>query len=242
VAQKRTRGRPALREEIRKSEAIGIRLTKQLRNSLEEAQKESGARSLGEEIEQRLVLSFTAVKATEVRFGGPGTVSFFEIIADFIEQIEKHGDKQHWFDNQFMIGQVKAMINAILDDLKPRQRAIPKRLRLWTDQGLVKNMGRHYGLRVLYEVKEAFAAVSKGRTLDNSPRAVRRAALPLGRRIRGSWLQESAPFTLKEFPMLERIQDAEEMEALERRSKAPRARRQRNAQRSSKTVPKGEQS
>jgi hypothetical protein len=231
-------GRPPKNDADRKAAHLSIRMSAKLRELLEAAA--DGERSLSQEIELRLRQSFTAVEETERRFGGPGTTSFLEIIANCIEEIEfACGSEHHWFDNQFMRDQVSALVNVILDHLKPRQRAVPRQLRLWADQSIINNLGRDQGLRVLSEIKEEFAAASKRRTLDELPPVlIRHAATPLGRRIRGSvrqkWLRISAASVLKQFPELRRIRDVEDEP---RRGQAPRTRGRRKPGQSTK--PKG---
>ena len=74
--ERRPRGRPALPPDKAKRHAVGIRTTKELKDSLQRAADLSG-RSLAQEIEFRLEQSFEVEKA----FGGPETQKLLRVLA-----------------------------------------------------------------------------------------------------------------------------------------------------------------
>jgi hypothetical protein len=192
------RGRPRLKKKDRKSEPVGVRLTKELRDRLEDARRQGDAeRSLTAEIELRLRESFEREKEIERRFGGPATARLLEIVADRIKSIEistggtgEPGGtpKLRWFEDRFTYDQVRSMIDVVLDHFRPPgRRTIPKAMRWHPSlKKDVENLGRHSALLALACLESA-ASFSKE---SDVPALYDRAALPLGRRLKGSPIDE----------------------------------------------------
>lgn len=202
----RPRGRPKLKDEEKRSEPVGIRLTKQLRTLLEESQQQTGAKSLSQEIEVRLWQSFTADSNIEKRFGGFATARLLEIIANRIGAIEVTAGGEHrWLDDRFTYDQVRTMIGIVLDHLKPRgRRTMPK---LWRQlhpslRRDFENMGQRHALEIL-----AMLAIAMKEPMPDEmpPIAIYRAALPLGRRIRGSPVNEFEKILQQRQDSIERV-------------------------------------
>ncbi len=133
---KRGPGRPPLKAEERRSEPVGIRLTKATRDKLEKARRgPEGDKTLSQEIEQRLRRSFELDEELTKRFGSPGTYALFRMMANGIALVEANcvrGDEtreRSWLHNRFVFDQVKALINVMLNRFKPEGRRVrPKHL------------------------------------------------------------------------------------------------------------------
>jgi hypothetical protein len=181
------RGRPRLNEQDRKTEPVGIRLTKELRGLLEDARGRSGARSLSQEIEARLWSALTAEKEIEKRLGGPTTSAFLSIVADGIIAIQTHFDGEHWLDDPFVYEQVREMLGKMLDRRKPRgRRVLPENIRRWPallreDAGKI---GRKTAAR-LFDLLDA-AGNAREEAPTEFPPSKHYFDKPLARGLRGS--------------------------------------------------------
>jgi hypothetical protein len=178
---------------------LSVRISTALRNKLEEAQREAneeaqrdvnGERSLSEEVEIRLRQSFETETEIEKRFGGVGTSRLLEIVADRIASIEMSSGGLHWFDDPYVYGQVRAMLEIVLDHFKPGgRRTIPKPMRLHPSlKGEAENLGRHNALLALACLESA--KNDPKRNESDVPVLYNKAALPLGRRLKGSPIDE----------------------------------------------------
>jgi hypothetical protein len=123
------RGRPPKSDDARKSAQLSIRITAELRDKLEKAAKENDPfRSISQEIEARLRLSFAELGKAEERFGGPRTYWVFQLIADQIKYLEQVSETSFWKD-PFTFDQVKRFIDTVFKALRPRgPSVIPKNL------------------------------------------------------------------------------------------------------------------
>jgi hypothetical protein len=199
----RQRGRPPLKEKDRKSEPVGIRLTKELRDQLEDARRQGNVeRSLTQEIVLRLRESFEREKEIERRFGGWGTARLLEILAERIRSIEistggidQPGKppvpKLRWFDNRFTYDQVRSMIDKVVDHFKPSgRRTIPKLMREPSLKKDAENLGRYNALLALSSWESA-ASFSKE---SDVPVLYGKAALSLGRHLKGSPIKELSKY------------------------------------------------
>ena len=146
---RKPRGRPRLKEEDRKSEPVGIRLTRDLRDQLEDARRPDG-RSLTEEIELRLSESFQMEKNVNELFGGRETRLILQIFGERIAGIEI-STQSGWLNDRYTFDQVKSMIEIVLARLRPGgRRTIPKSMR-WhpTLKKDAENVGRQSALLAL---------------------------------------------------------------------------------------------
>jgi hypothetical protein len=195
------RGRPPLKAEERRSEPVGIRLTKAVRDQLEKARHSpEGDKTLSQEIELRLRQSFSLEEDIRKRFGGRGTYWILQLIAEAIGLIEKNclGDppQEHWFDDPYTFDQVTSMIDAMLGYLKPRgKRTIPKHMQ----RPLLKQQqfGPSIAAYVLAGVETAAKYPSFQQNevrLQRERAVVTGAAMPLGRRLRKSALAHNAKY------------------------------------------------
>jgi hypothetical protein len=186
-------GRPPKDQAGAKGAHLSIRMSTKLRERLEAARRQpDSVRSLSEEIEIRLRESFDRDRDIEKRFGGPATARLLEIVAERIVSIETSTggtDKTgrpilRWFDDRFSYDQVRAMIETVLDYFRPTgRRTIPKAMRWHASlKKEVENIGRHNALLALASLESA-ATHSPD---SHVPVMYDKAALPLGRRLRGS--------------------------------------------------------
>jgi hypothetical protein len=183
----RKRGRPRLDAAERRSEPVGVRLTPQLRNWLDEARD---GRPLTAEILARLSASFTSERDFEQRLGGFATARLLVLVAKAIRAIETRGGGEHWLNSRFTYEQVREMLNVLLDHLAPRgRRALPKLLRRLPPSFAkdIASIGRQEALKVLTLLK---AVNDEPRPDVLPPVDIYRAALPLGRRVRGAPVDE----------------------------------------------------
>lgn len=180
-------GRPPKDAANRRDTRLSVRISTALRNRLEHARLEDGERSLSEEVELRLRESFETNKQIEERFGGKGTSRILQIVADRIGSIETSTELR-WFDDRYTYDQVKAMVDVIFAHFKPAgRRTIPKpmqwHLSLKKD---VENLGRHVALLALATLESARDHPKE----SDLPAQYGKAALPVGRRLRGSPSEE----------------------------------------------------
>jgi hypothetical protein len=199
---KRGRGRPPLKAEERRSEPVGIRLTKAIRDQLEKARHSpEGDKTLGQEIELRLRQSFSLEEDIRERFGGRGTYWILQLIAEAIGLIEKNclGDppQGHWFDDPYTFDQVTSMIDAMLGYLKPRgKRTIPKHMQrpLLKQQQFGPSIAAYVLAGVEAEAKQYPSNPQSEVRLARERAVVTGAAIPLGRRLRKSALARNAKY------------------------------------------------
>jgi hypothetical protein len=191
MASKRGRGRPRLKEAERRSEPVGVRLTRELRSRLEDEAAVDG-RSLTQEIELRLRESFVLQKKVNDAFGGKHTRQFLEVMADLIRSIEisaggtetdEAGDVRiRWLDDPFTYDLVRSMFETVLQNLRPRgRRAVQKALRWHPSlRADVANLGRDSALRALVYLRALKDNPQDSPDMPHPP-GYRRAASLLGR-------------------------------------------------------------
>jgi hypothetical protein len=183
-------GRPPKDDGSKKSAHLSIRISANLRDLLAEARKRpDGEVSLSEEVELRLLESFKKDEDIEKRFGGTGTARLLEILADRILSIEASTTGERWFIDRFTFDQVRSMIDIVLDHFKPDgRRTLPKAMRGYPPslKNEVENLGRHQAVLALALLQSA-AAFPKEREI---PALYHKAAIPLGRRLKGSPIDE----------------------------------------------------
>src|SRR3981081_845005 len=93
------RGRPPKDEASRRSVALGIRMTRELRERLDAARRtDEVERSLNQEIELRLRQSFESEQRIEERFHGYRIYSLMQFIAYQIEFLEQVTGRSCWED------------------------------------------------------------------------------------------------------------------------------------------------
>jgi hypothetical protein len=199
MPKKRT-GRPPKGEAGRKGAHLSIRIAAALRDKLEAARREAdGVRSLSREIEIRLNESFELDRNIEKRFGGPGTARILEIVGERIRTIEDAAggaeaetpmgpSALRWFTDRFTHDQVMVMINTIFEHFRPPgRRIVPKALRWHPSlKRDVENLGRHVALLALAALESAATFSPE----SDVPLQYDKAALPLGRHLRGSPSEE----------------------------------------------------
>ena len=199
---KRGRGRPPLKAEERRSEPVGIRLTKAVRDQLEKARHgPEGDKTLSQEIEQRLRQSFNLEDDIKRRFGGSGTYWVLQLIAEAIGLIEKNclgnPPQKHWFDDPYTFDQVTSMINALLEYFKPRgKRRIPKHMRkpLLDRKEFGSSIAAYVLAGVEAEAKQYPSNPQSEVRFARERAIVTGAAIPLGRRLRKSALARNAKY------------------------------------------------
>jgi hypothetical protein len=181
---KRARGRPALSDDQRKSEAVGVHLTKAIKAKLDEARKRpDGEISISEEIERRVRQSFELDQRIRDRFGGAGTFSLLRIVVEGITSIERR-TKHRWFEDLYTFDQVKLMFNTVYEHFRPAHGASQE---LIEDQ---KNFGRRVALYLLSMLEAArdFPRWSSAEAMV--PNIFHDAAFPLGLKLKGSPTEE----------------------------------------------------
>lgn len=102
---RKKRGRPRLPESEGKRHVIAFRATTQLREQLEHAAKLSG-RSLSQEAEFRLELSFRDEEARFEAFGGKTNYDTMQTLAGFVRQVELKTGKS-WLSDWQTFSEVK---------------------------------------------------------------------------------------------------------------------------------------
>jgi hypothetical protein len=176
----------------KKGERLNLRVSSKLRDLLEEARRRSdGEVSLSEEVELRLRESFERDSEIEKRFGGPTTARLLEVLADRVRSIEAStggaDGELRWFEDRFTYDQVRSMIEVVLDHFKPDgRRTIPKAMLAHPSlKNEVENLGKHNALLALVSLQAGPFSNESG-----VPALYRKAAFPLGRRIRGAPMDE----------------------------------------------------
>jgi hypothetical protein len=124
---RRRRGRPPKDDETRKSAQLSVRIPAALRERLDAARRKSETdRSLSQEIEMRLRLSFEMDARIQDRFGGPTNYWLFHTMASLVRIIENQTGRR-WWEDPYTFQQVKSCVEAIFRHLTPTGRvAIPK--------------------------------------------------------------------------------------------------------------------
>ena len=193
-------GRPPKDSANKRDARLSVRISTALRNKLEDVQREADdERSLSEEVELRLRESFEMDREIEKRFGGPATARLLEMIAERVVSIETStgGTEEpggparlRWFNDRFTYDQVRSMIDVIFDHFKPGgRRTIPKTMRWHPSlRKDVENLGRHSALLALACLESA--KNDPKRIESDVPVLYDKAALPLGRRLKGSPIGE----------------------------------------------------
>jgi hypothetical protein len=188
----RKAGRPPKDEGSKKNAHLSVRISSKLRDLLEEARRRSdGEVSLSDEVELRLRESFERDSEIEKRFGGRPTARLLEVLAEHVRSIETStggaDGELRWFNDRFTYDQVRSMIEVVLDHFKPDgRRMIPKAMRAHPSlKNEVENLGKHNALLALASMQAGPSSKASG-----VPALYRKAALPLGRRIRGAPLVE----------------------------------------------------
>ncbi len=198
---RRPRGRPRLNEAEKRSEPVGVRLTKSLRKQLDEAARAEN-RTLTQEIERRLQRSFGLDQEKEGRFGSAGTYWFLRLVARGVANIEHRcsrgepsDDERRWMHDRFTFDQVAAMIDAMLTSLRPsgerRKPKVPKELKFGKRDRTkydyyMDHVGRDEAMLLLTGVRRA---LEKDADLSfwfgrDTAAVLRAAAYPLRRRIK----------------------------------------------------------
>jgi hypothetical protein len=122
------RGRPRKDQADRKSVPLGVRVTPALHDRLEAARAESG-RTLSQEMEARLRLSFEDNQRAQERFGGPTNYWLFQWIARGIAIIEQQTGRR-WWEDRYTFDECRALIDEIWGFFKrPGRRVVPKDIR-----------------------------------------------------------------------------------------------------------------
>src|SRR5262245_40561620 len=182
-------GRPPKHDAAKKSAHLSVRISARLREQLEAARRTAEPeRSLSQEIELRLRQSFELDAEIKKRFGGNGTYWVLWLMANAIRHIEHTSGiaitaERHWFDDPFVFDQVVVAIETIFRYLRPAGRAVAPRGLLAID---AKKLGRQSALLVLANLELARGPPDNQRV----GAAYHDAALPLGRRLRGSPVSE----------------------------------------------------
>jgi hypothetical protein len=190
-------GRPTKADGDKKSHHLSIRISGKLRGQLEETRRRSEhaqkkSVSLSEHVEQLLWQALTAEREIEKRLGGPTTSAFLSIVADGISTVQGHLDGEHWLDNPFVYGQVREMLDDMLDRRRPRgRRVLPENIRRWP--ALLKEdagkIGRKTALRLLSLLDAAGNAREEAPPSESRP-SKHYFDKPLARGLRGSPLAE----------------------------------------------------
>jgi hypothetical protein len=179
------RGRPP-KTGVPRDARINIRVSLELLEKLKAAAAEHGdGRTLSDEAELRLRESFEIGDAVRERFGGAATASFLEVAALTITNLEAACFGRRWYENTFVHGKVKALLVDMIDRFKPVGSNRPPKEIAQRYGSQTKNMAANAALQALGKIERAW----KDRD-SQMPVLFARAALPLGRRIRGSPYQE----------------------------------------------------
>jgi Arc-like DNA binding domain len=123
------RGRPPKPIEDRKSAHAGVRLPAALYERLAAAARENN-RSLSQEMEARLRLSFEEGQKRFEEFGGSTNYWLFRSIASQIHNVERlaypteQDEHRRWWQDPYTFKQVKTLINTFCDFFKPNGRAV----------------------------------------------------------------------------------------------------------------------
>jgi hypothetical protein len=181
---KKLPGRPP-KTGVSRDARINIRVSLELLEKLRAAAAQHGERrTLSDEAEGRLTESFDRDDEVRVRFGGAGTSSFLEVAAHHIVALEAACGGLHWYENRFVHNQVKVLLNDMLDRFKPAGTNRPPKEIAQRYGSQTGNMGVNTALQALSKIEMA-------KNRDNKmPLLFARAALPLGRRLRGSPYEE----------------------------------------------------
>jgi hypothetical protein len=177
---KRPVGRPP-KTGVPRDARINIRVSLELLEKLRAAaaQHSDKRRTLSDEAELRLRESFELESEMQERFGGAGTASFLEVAAHHIKALEAACGGRHWYENRFVHNQVRLLLNAMLARFEPAGSRQPP-----------KEVAQRYGSQTdKMAVNAALQALSKIERADSGNKLsvlFARAALPLGRSLRGS--------------------------------------------------------
>ena len=115
--------------------------------------------------------SFTAEKDFEELLGGVETARLLRAVANRIAAIEVEiGIREHhtWLDDPFAFAEIRAMLNGILDRIKPSGRRVMPEWMRHRHPVLKKNIGRRHALEAL-ALMEAEAKYPFGSRLRGSP-------------------------------------------------------------------------
>lgn len=114
----------------KKSAQLSIRISPELRAKLEAAAKEDEVgRSLSQEIEARLRLSFGEPQRRVDEFGGPILYSLFHTLAAHIRGIE-HNTKHRLWEDRYTFDECMVLIDMVMQRFKPAgSRKVPKQLK-----------------------------------------------------------------------------------------------------------------
>jgi hypothetical protein len=184
----RPRGRPKLKDEDRRSEPVGVRLTPAIRKHLVEASRDGG-RTLSQEIELRLRRSFDFDNEIMKKFGSPGTYAFVRMVADGINTVEllsSTADERRWLDDRFTFDQVTAMINEMLSYLRPTGRSVkPKPRDKWDNPDTI---GKSWAGALVFALARAVEVPEAARHMlgEATANMLAAAAVPLLRRFKRS--------------------------------------------------------
>src|SRR5579862_1147896 len=132
------RGEQPKDEGIRKSKALGVRVTSGLYDQLEAARVESN-RTISQEIEARLRLSFGEPQRVQDQFGGPTNYWLFRTMADRIRTMElaigeqvggEPRDGHRWWQDRYAFDECLKFMTTLLASFKPKGRkVVPAHLR-----------------------------------------------------------------------------------------------------------------
>jgi hypothetical protein len=118
------RGRPPKHRDELKSEPISFRITEDLRARLEQSRrKEAPARTLSQEIEARLLLSFGEPQRIEDLLGGRTTSALLRAIAEHIRGIEASTGKT-WWQDRYTHEQCCMLVAEMLRAFAPKGRRV----------------------------------------------------------------------------------------------------------------------
>jgi len=170
------RGRPRKDDASRKSITLGIRVTPALRDQLEAARNDS-SRTLSQEIEARLRLSFGEQQRAQEEFGGATNYFLFQAISRGIIRIQERTGRQ-WWEDRYTFNECQALMAAVWSRFKPRGRnTIPKALK---DE---RELGRRLSRAVISPLELALE------DRDLGPIAYA-ASFPVGTKVKKSALAE----------------------------------------------------
>jgi hypothetical protein len=190
------RGRPPKPPAEKKGAHATVRLTAPLYEELAEAAR-AGNRTISQEIEARLRLSFAQHQKTTDEFGGPTNYWLLRIIAHEIgtvEQLAHAGpEPRRWWEDPYTFRQVKILINTFFDFFKPAGRAVTPRLHA----GIGAPLGARLAEREMANIETASMA---GAPLDGYPHGT--SGLPAGTLISpwpraAEWFAAAGPIVTK---------------------------------------------
>jgi hypothetical protein len=145
-------------------------MTAALRDQLEVARRQGEPeRSVSQEIERRLRLSFEMDQKIAERFGGRRKYWVFQLIADQIRYLEEVTGQSVW-ENAYTHTQAKACLDTVFNTLRPRGRSsIPRKLFLGFSKQYREQQARSLGERCALLAIASLQAIADGRDIPSTP-------------------------------------------------------------------------